>query len=402
MKILVLNCGSSSLKFTLYDMPEGSSRVSGSVEQVGDKGNATWSTGSGCRDAVSQAENHHQAVEWVAENVFSDHATQVDGIGHRVVHGGETFPDAVLVDPSVEQEIAALSKLAPLHNPAQVAGIRAAKDAFPTCPQVAVFDTAFHQTLLPKAYRYALPQHLYCDHGIRRYGFHGTSHRFVSARAAELLDRPTFTGVTCHLGNGCSLASIQDGLSVDTTMGFTPLGGVPMGTRSGDLDPAVVLHIQRQLGYDPDRIDELLNRESGLLGLSGVSNDLRVIEEAAQEGHESVRLAVEVFAHQIAKAIGAGIAILDRPQGVVFTGGIGEHAVKMRGRILGMLPGLALRIDDARNDQAIGSEGIISEVESSMAVLIIPTQEELLIARDAFEVIQAFSGSCDNGEPSAE
>jgi acetate kinase len=390
MRILVLNCGSSSLKFTLFDMPTGEEIASGLIDRLGQpEVSVQWkSSGQEHRECVSVAD-HATAVAWVARNVIlKSEGLPVAGVGHRIVHGGDTYGDSVVINETVEADIDALSALAPLHNQIHLEGIRAAHNAFPDIPQVAVFDTAFHQTLPAHAYRFPIPSSLYDSHGIRRYGFHGTSHRFVSERAAALLEIDSFTGVTCHLGNGSSLAAISRGHSIDTSMGLTPLGGIPMGTRSGDLDPAVVLHLQNQLGYTPARVENLLNKESGLLGLSGISNDLREIETAAEEGNESAALALTLFAYQVAKAIGGYLSILEKPVGIVFTGGIGENASEMRSRIINRMKGTSLSLDEAKNNEGGGRETDISRRKSELKVLVIPTQEELAIARDTYELIE--------------
>ncbi len=390
MRILVLNCGSSSLKFALFEMPEGEVISTGSVERIGaPQADAHWRGPHGASKQPLHAINHTEAVEWVATNVLADiPGDTIQGIGHRIVHGGETYSDSVCIDDEVENGIAELAALAPLHNLTHVEGIRAARNEFADQPQVAVFDTAFHQTLPEHAYRYAIPTTLYKDHRLRRYGFHGTSHRYVAERAAGVLGKLTFTGVTCHLGNGSSAAAIQDGKSVDTTMGLTPLAGIPMGTRSGDLDPALVLHLQEHLGYTPERVDTLLNRESGLLGLSGVSNDVREIEAAAAAGNAEAKLAIEVFCYQIAKAIGGFLSILTEADGVVFTGGIGENAQNVRKRIVEWLSGLSIQLDDRLNGAVSEQERIITCTESGLVAMVIPTREEWVIARDTHQLIQ--------------
>jgi acetate kinase len=371
-------------------MPTGEEIASGLVDRLRQpEVAAQWkSSGREQQESVSVTD-HETAVAWVARNVIlKSEGLPVAGVGHRIVHGGDTYGDSIVITETVEANIDGLSALAPLHNPTHLEGIRAARNAFPGIPQVAVFDTAFHQTLAPLAYRFPIPSSLYDSHRIRRYGFHGTSHRFVSERAAALLGVESFTGVTCHLGNGSSLAAISLGLSVDTSMGLTPLGGIPMGTRSGDLDPAVVLYLQTQLGYTPDRVENLLNKESGLLGLSGISNDLREIETAAEEGNESAALALNLFAYQVAKAIGGYLSILEKPVGIVFTGGIGENASEMRSRIIDRMKGLSISLDEAKNIDVAGKETDISGKESDLKILVIPTQEELAIARDTYELIE--------------
>jgi acetate kinase len=328
-------------------------------------------------------------VDWIVESVISKlQGPTVSGIGHRIVHGGEIYKDAIVITEDVEAEIGALSALAPLHNPIHLDGIRAAATRFPGVLQVAVFDTAFHQTLPEHAYRYAIPANLYHKNAIRKYGFHGTSHRYVSERAASFLNLATFTGVTSHLGNGSSLASIQNGQSIDTSMGLTPMGGIPMGTRSGDLDPAVVLSIQSHLGLTAPETEDLLNKESGLLGLSEISNDLRKVEKAAESGDDRSILAIDAFAYQTARMIGSYMAILENAQGIVFTGGIGENGVAMRSRIVGQLTGLPVELDETLNREESHQDRVVSSAETILKVLVIPTREEAVIARDTYRMVQ--------------
>jgi len=368
MRVLVLNAGSSSLKYAIYDLPGEREQLSGTVERIEGRG------------------GHRAAVAKVAATLSNQAGGKIDAVGHRVVHGGEAYGDAVTVDESVEGKIADLSALAPLHNPDHLEVIAASKQAFPGVAHVAVFDTAFHQTIPEHAYRFPIPNDLYTSHRIRRYGFHGTSHRYVADRAAQLLGADTFTGVTCHLGNGSSLAAIQDGESVDTSMGLTPLGGIPMGTRSGDLDPAVLIHLQVQLGYSPDQVAGLLNKESGLLGLSEVSNDLREIQSAADAGDSKAKLAIEVLVYQIAKGIGGFLSILRDAKGIVFTGGIGENAAGIRAQIVGTLAGYKLGLDGRKNESTHETEEIISTVDSALPVMVIPTREDLMIARETYRI----------------
>ncbi|MBS11621.1 MAG: acetate kinase [Gemmatimonadetes bacterium] len=378
MNILVLNCGSSSLKYSIHELRSGKQNASGSVERIGED--------------IAHCANHRAAVRQVSETILGD-GQDIDAIGHRIVHGGEIYSESVLITPQVEANIEQLGRLAPLHNPAHIQGIRAARDCFPGLPHVAVFDTAFHQTLPEHVSRYAIPTALYEEHGIRRYGFHGTSHRYVSERAAEILEVESITGVTCHLGNGCSAAAIQDGKSVDTTMGFTPLAGIPMGTRSGDVDPAVVLYLQNEADLSPSDVDRVLNRESGLTGVSGVSNDLREVEEAEGRGDEGARLAINVFAYQTAKAIAGLLGTLSNANGIAFTGGIGENASGVRQRIVNYLQGVDVVLDPTANGRTVGREGKISAPESGLEVLVVQTREDEVIARDTFHVVQRDAGS---------
>jgi acetate kinase len=311
------------------------------------------------------------------------------GVGHRVVHGGDRFTESVVIDDDVVAAIRSVSDLAPLHNPANLLGIDAVATERPALRQVAVFDTAFHQTMPPTAYRYAVPEAWYTDHGVRRYGFHGTSHRYVSAEAAVLLGRPLdeLRLVTAHLGNGASAAAVSDGQSVDTTMGLTPLEGLVMGTRSGDVDPGVFAHIAGRTGLDVDAVTRALNSESGLAGLSGIGNDMRAIAAAAEGGDERAALAIDVFAYRVAKAVAALVVGLGRLDAVVFTGGIGENDAGVRHLVLGRLSFLGLVEDeDANRDHGRHTDGRIT-TEGPPVALVVPTDEELLIARDTARLL---------------
>ena len=387
--ILVLNCGSSSLKFSLFDQEE-QTRLSGLIERIGaDESELVLIRGREEERRGVRAVDHAEAMARMHEvfcEIYQD-ASEIEAIGHRIVHGGERFVEATLITPEVEEGIAACVALAPLHNPAHLAGIRAAREYFAGLSHIAVFDTAFHQTLPEQAYLYALPYELYEQEGIRRYGFHGTSHCYVAQRAAALLQVESFTGITCHLGNGASLAAISKGRSVDTSMGLTPLEGIAMGTRSGDVDPAVVFHLARQRGMEIDEIERLLNNESGLLGLSGSSQDMREIEEAALGGDQRSRLALEVFSYRVRKYIGAYFAVLGQIDALVFTGGIGEKSVSIRRWVVQGLEGLGLELDRARNRAVSGGEGEISAFDSRVRVLVVPTNEELVIAQEVREVL---------------
>ncbi len=388
--ILVINCGSSSLKFSLFEEEE--LRLGGLIECIGEQApKLVLSHGDEEEQRSVVAGDHGEAMQRVYEVLVEVYGGvgAVEAIGHRIVHGGERFFEAALVTAEVEQVIEECAALAPLHNMAHLSGIRAARTYFTDLPQVVVFDTALHQTIPERAYLYALPYELYEEEGIRRYGFHGTSHKYVSQRAAELLQLEHFTGITCHLGNGSSLAAISQGRSVDTTMGLTPLEGVAMGTRSGDVDPAVVFHLVRRRGMAVDEVEQLLNQQSGLLGLSGRSKDMRSIEQAAIEGDKRAQLALEVFTYRVRKYIGAFLAVLGRIDAVVFTGGIGENSPATRRRILQHMEGLGLQLDSARNRTHAGVEGEISTFGSPVKILVVPTNEELVIARETREVIQA-------------
>lgn len=399
--ILVFNCGSSSIKYQLFDMESERVVVKGLVERIGEAGprmkhewnGDSWESEVGAKD-------HAEAVMHVKECLLDparggvNDASEIKAVGHRVVHGGEKFVESMLITEEVEAIIQEYFTLAPLHNPPNYVGIQAAKKFFPDVPHVAVFDTSFHQTMPAKAYLYAMRWDIYEEHRIRRYGFHGTSHRYVAQRAAAILGikQDEFTGITSHLGNGCSLAAVQNGKSVDTTMGLTPLEGVPMGTRSGDIDPAIIFHLAESLGMSLKDINKLLNKESGLKGVSGLTNDLREVEEAAAKGHERAELSVEVYAYRIRKYIGAYLAALVSPKYIVFTGGVGEHGKLMRARILKGLEHVGIVLDEKRNMEVSG-EGEITADGSPIRVLVVPTNEELMIARDTQEVAAAVANA---------
>ncbi|MCZ6632291.1 MAG: acetate kinase [bacterium] len=393
MQILVLNCGSSSVKYQLYNMADETVLCGGVVEKIGQPdATCTHIWGAQSLSEPVQANDHTRALAQIRDLLLNpnrggvQHADDIAAVGHRVVHGGETFVSATRITTGVERQIAAYNALAPLHNPPNLTGIQAARQCFPNAIQVAVFDTAFHQTLPEHAFLYPIPYALYEKDRIRKYGFHGTSHRYVSHRAAELLEKSpdTFTGITCHLGNGCSITAIQNGQSVDTSMGFTPLEGVPMGTRSGDVDPALILYLADQKGLTIAEIGHLLNRESGLLGLSGISNDLRELESTTDP---RAQLAQTVFAYRIRKYIGAYLSILPPIDALVFTGGIGENSASMRAHILQDLNHLGIVLDPERNRQLDG-EGEISTPNAPIRILVIPTDEERLIARETLSAVK--------------
>jgi acetate kinase len=360
-RVFVINSGSSSVKYRVVDAVTGEAGGEGIVERIGEPG--------------SDVPDHAAAFRIALDSLGGD--TDFAGVGHRVVHGGARFREATLVTPEVEAEIEELSALAPLHNPPNLAGIRAAREALPDVPQVAVFDTAFHQTLAPEAYTYAVPPEL----GLRRYGFHGTSFAYVSREAARILGelgRPHARMVILHLGNGASACAVHDGVSVETSMGLTPLEGLVMGTRSGDIDPGALI----SLGLGPDELDELLNHRSGLLGLAGRS-DLREVEQAAQDGEAAASLALEVYAHRIRAYVGAYAAQLGGIDALVFTAGVGEHGAAMRARVVRGLEFLGLELDPARNER---SETLIGVDDAAAGILVVPTNEELEIARQTLQV----------------
>jgi len=390
--VLVLNSGSSSVKFALVDPVDGQRRVDGEAERVGTP-EASLQVRRYPGEPVTEPLKGATQEAVIARilDLLADAGHEAAGAGHRVVHGGERFTASVLVDDEVIEAIRSFIPLAPLHNPANLAGIEAVRAARPDLPQAAVFDTAFHQTMPPRAFRYAVPQDWYTTHRVRRYGFHGTSYRYVSGQAAELLQRPLgeLRMVAAHLGNGCSAAAIRDGVSVDTTMGLTPLEGLVMGTRSGDIDPGVFGYLAGQTGASAAGLTDVLNTGSGLLGLSGTSNDMRSIQDAAAAGDERAQLAIDVFVHRLAKAIAALVTSLDRLDALVFTGGIGEHSVLIRHLVLGRLGFLGLTEDaeaNARHGQ--GTRGRIT-APGPVQALVVPTDEELMIARDTARLISA-------------
>jgi acetate kinase len=404
MKVLVLNCGSSSLKFQLIETDgrqarEGRDRMlaKGLVEDAGGTAVLHYEAEGKkpVRDAIG-AFQHRKAVER-ALAVLTDpgngvipHKNEIGAVGHRVVHGGERFQSSVLIDDEVIEGIEAMIALAPLHNPANLQGYYAAKAELPDVPEVAVFDTAFHHTMPREAYLYGLPYSLYQRFGIRRFGFHGTSHRFVAGRLASLLKRegdPGLRLITCHLGNGASACAVLGGKSIDTSMGFTPLEGLVMGTRCGDLDPAALLFIMGREELGAAEASALMNKHSGLLGLSGLSNDMRTLLEAEEKGNERARLAVDVFCYRLRKYIGAYAAALGGVDAIAFAGGIGENAPAVRERTMRGLEGLGLALDPQRNAEAKGKEEEISPDGTRSRVFVVPTNEELMIARDAAGIV---------------
>ena len=393
-RVIAINAGSSSLKFQLFEMPEQRVITKGLVERIGLPRALFNITVDGHKQKeIMDIPNHAEAVR-ILLNKLTDmgiiHSLEeIDGIGHRVVHGGEVFTDSVIITDEVIEKIEQLSDLAPLHNPANVTGIRAFKEVLPNVPAVAVFDTAFHQTMPESSFLYSLPYHYYTEYGIRNYGFHGTSHKYVSQRAAELLERPIeqLRLISCHLGNGASIAAISGGKSIDTSMGFTPLAGVTMGTRSGNIDPALIPFIMEKTGKTADEVLDVLNKESGMLGVSGFSSDLRDIEEEAAKGNERAELALEVFAGRIHKYIGSYAARMSGVDAIIFTAGIGENSPVIRGRVLRGLEFMGVYWDPARN-QVRGQESFINYPHSPVKVLVIPTDEEVMIACDVIRLAE--------------
>lgn len=374
MRVLVINSGSSSLKYQVRDTDTNEVAANGLIDRIG--------------EGAGGPADHGEAMNQVAAALESELAQKpLDAVGHRVVHGGERFSEPVLINNEITRAIERLNPLAPLHNPANVLGIRAITAKWPTMPQVAVFDTAFHRTLPEHAWRYAVPDELYRQYGIRRYGFHGTSHQFVTGRAAELLDIPVeeFNAVVAHLGNGVSLTAIQGGASIDTSMGFTPLEGLVMGTRSGDVDPSILVFLQRQ-GLSADDIDAMLNKESGLKALAG-NNDMRAIVEAAAAGDARARVALDITSYRLAKYIGGYHVAVGGAQALVFTAGIGENSADFRALVASRLGALGVKLDDAANLVRSGDPRVISAPDSLIPVLVVPTDEEQAIAEASAAVV---------------
>ncbi|QDP01444.1 acetate kinase [Thalassotalea sp. PS06] len=391
--VLVINCGSSSLKFSLIVPQSGETLLSGLAERLlsNDASITIKMDGEKNTSRLPDPFDHQSALSHLVAFLYQHKFEQrLLAIGHRVVHGGENYSKPELVTEVVEKTIEALSALAPLHNPVNLIGIRASKQAFSHLPQVAVFDTAFHQTMPKTAYLYGLPYKLYEQHSIRRYGFHGTSHYFVSMQFAQMNNKPIEDThvITAHLGNGCSIAAIEGGQCVDTSMGLTPLEGLVMGTRSGSLDPGIVFHLCKQLGYSIEQVDSLLNKESGLLGISEISNDCRTLEEAIEnDGNEHANLAMDIFCYQISKTIASYSASLSKLDGIVFTGGIGENSSLVRERVVNRLKLLNLAIDNEANlATRFGKSGNIAKAGHT-GCWVIPTNEEWVIAEQTYQLI---------------
>lgn len=386
--ILVLNCGSSSIKYALIS-EDGESRIEGLAESLGNPdARIKHKSLDGNKTEVQIAGGQHSdALKVILGELIKDYTPVA--VGHRVVHGGDKFKSATKITPAVLATIEELSSLAPLHNPANAEGIKAINELFPNLPQVAIFDTAFHQSMPAHAYRYAIPKQLFEEHHIRRYGFHGTSHAYVSNRASQLTEKDGKHGwIVAHLGNGCSATAIYDGKSLDTSMGITPLEGLIMGTRSGDVDPSLHAMLHRTLGLSIDEIDTLLNKKSGLLGISGVSNDMRLLEEADRNGNADATLALDMFAYRVAKYILAYTASLPTLTGVVFTGGVGENGAEMRAKIVSHLKHLGAKFDESKNKELFrGAEGSFHTADSSVELWVVPTDEEFQIATETKQVL---------------
>lgn len=396
MKVLVINCGSSSLKYQFIDMENENVLASGLVERIGIGGSRLKHEKSGMDKVVLEVdmENHKIALNHVIEALLNenhgviDNISEINAVGHRVVHAGEKYASSVLIDKKVLDALKDCSTLAPLHNPPNIMGIEAMQELLPSVPMVAVFDTAFHQTMPAKEYIYAIDYKYYEKYAIRRYGFHGTSHRYVSKRAAEILGKnyEDLKIVTCHLGNGSSIAAVDGGKSVATTMGFTPLEGLAMGTRCGDMDPAIVTFLMHNEGLDVKAMDQEMNKKSGVLGISGVSSDFRDIENAAAEGNKRAELALEVFDYRVKKHIASHAAAMGGVDVIVFTAGVGENSPSNREQICKGLEFMGVEFDPSLNNVR-GKEQIISKPNSRVTVMVVPTNEEYMIAKDTVDII---------------
>lgn len=397
MNILVINCGSSSLKYQLIDMKNEEVRAKGLVERIGIEGSRVKHTTTGKEEVIIEEpmKDHRKALELVLNALVDSNygaiksMDDINAVGHRVVHGGERFANSVIIDDEVMRVIEECVELAPLHNPPNIMGIEACKELMPNTPMVAVFDTAFHQTIPAENYIYPLPYEYYEKYGIRKYGFHGTSHKYVSLKAAEMMNKPIdeLNIITCHLGNGASVCAVNGGKSIDTSMGFTPLEGLAMGTRTGDIDPAIIPFLMEKEDLSFDEVNKMLNKKSGVLGISGLSSDFRDLEDAANEGNERAELALNIFCNRVKEYIGAYSALMCNVDALVFTAGIGENSISIRERICDGLDCIDIRLDKKLNDVR-GKEAIISKDSSSVKVIVIPTNEELMIAKDTKELVE--------------
>jgi len=397
MKILVLNCGSSSIKYQLFTMGNRKVIAKGGIEKLGLKGSFLKHDPGGDRQVVFEGEilDHKSGVEYILGVLTSEKygclksLEELDAVGHRVVHGGEYFSASELITDEVIDALTKCADLAPLHNPPNLKGIQAMEELIPGIPQVGVFDTAFHQTMDPVAYMYGIPYVLYKKYGIRRYGFHGTSHRYVTSRACEILNREYNSQkiISCHLGNGASVAAVKNGQSIDTSMGFTPLEGLIMGTRCGDLDVGAAMYIMEKEAIGLKSASVLFNKHSGMLGMTGISSDMREIEIAAGGGNERARLGLEIYNYKIKKYIGSYIAAMGGLDILVFTGGIGENGDETRFEILKEMEFLGISVDDGKNKGLRGREQVISKDDSPVTVVVIPTDEELMIALDTEKIV---------------
>lgn len=394
MKVLVINAGSSSIKYQLFEMPQGTILARGMVERIGEaRANLVHKYNGDVYAVEIDAPDHDAGMQVILKTLADDKVgvvkqiSEIQAVGHRVVHGGEEFTGSVVIDDAVLKSIEHYADLAPLHNPPNLTGIRAAIHALPDAVQAACFDTAFHTSIPQTAYVYGLPYEIYEKYRVRRYGFHGTSHRYVARRCAKLLgaDKTQANIITCHLGNGCSITAVKAGKSVDTSMGLTPLEGLVMGTRCGDIDPAILFYLGEK-GYTVQQLNTMCNKQSGLLGISGASNDMRNLLTLVEQGHDRAKLAIDIFCYRITKYIGAYTAVLGRLDAVVFTGGIGENNPFLRACICADQPQIGMVIDPARNAAKASNERLISSDDSRVKVFVIPTDEEAAIAADTCEL----------------
>ncbi len=396
MKVLVINAGSSTIKYQMFDMTDESVLVKGLAERIGSQQSKITHkpTGKTPVEFIQPLPTHEEALKIIFKALIDPECgvvgryEEIDGIGHRVAMGGDYFKGSVLVKETESAKIEDYFELAPLHNPVNLMGVKACQKLLPESMNVAVFDTAFHQTIPAEAHMYAIPYELYEKEAVRKYGFHGTSHKFVARAAADMMEQKIedINLITCHLGNGASICAVKGGKSVDTSMGLTPLEGIPMGTRSGDIDPSIYPYLYGK-GYDVEQINKILNKESGVLGISGVSEDFRDIDIAAEEGNERAQLALDVYHYRVAKTITSYLVALDRIDGIVFTAGVGENSGSTRKAICEKLVGLGVQIDEEENKNR-GKNLVISTPESKIKVMVIPTNEEIMIARDTVEVIK--------------
>jgi acetate kinase len=396
MKILVINCGSSSLKYQLIDMQNEEVIAKGLAERIGIEGSVLkHQPNNSDKITIERPMPTHKEALLTLVDALTDKnygvikdMGEIAAVGHRVVHAGEKFADSVMLDEDVMNALKECIEIAPLHNPPNIMGIEACRQIMPKVPMVGVFDTAFHQTMPKEAYIYAIPYEFYEKYRIRRYGFHGTSHKYVSERAAAMLGKPLeeLKLITCHLGNGASVAAVKYGKSVETSMGFTPLEGLAMGTRSGDIDPAIVKYLVEKENISVAKVDEILNKKSGVLGISGVSSDFRDVEEAADKGNERAKLALDVFVHKVKKYIGAYAAIMNGADAIIFTAGLGENSPETRRDVCKDMSFMGIELDEAKN-KVRGKEVDLSKAGSKVKVLLVPTNEELMIARDTKKII---------------
>lgn len=398
MKVLVLNCGSSSLKYQLIDMSNEEVLCIGLVERIGIEGSILKQEKDGVEGKLvveQPMKNHQDAIKLVLEGVVDPKfggvkdISEVEAVGHRVVHGGEKFASSVKINDEVMKALEECVELAPLHNPANIMGIEACEAILPGVPMVGVFDTAFHQTMPKKSYLYGLPHELYTKYGVRRYGFHGTSHKYVSQRAAEMLGKKVedLKIITCHLGNGASVAAVDGGKCVDTSMGFTPLEGLIMGTRCGDIDAAILPFLMEKEGLDAKGLSDLMNKQSGVYGMTGISSDFRDIEGAAAKGDEKAQVALDAYVQRVQKYIGAYVAEMNGVDAVVFTAGVGENGIEIRESIASNMEFLGMNLDKEAN-KVRGKETVISTADSKVKILLVPTNEELMIARDTVALVK--------------